>query len=73
MNCDCCHPLECTVHLIFEQEKKLKFSAPERDLIKSCVITDQTVTDGNAGDPDIIGEGDLDALFGEDFVEEDTG
>lgn len=72
MNCDCCNPLECTVRLIFEQEKDLKFTTPEKDLIKKCVTGEETHTGGDAADQDIIGEGDLDALFGEDFGENDT-
>ncbi len=72
-NCDCPNPLEHTVGLLFEQEPELKFLPPERDLIKKCLTTTVTDTKEEDGDPDDIGEGDLDALFKEDFGEDATG
>lgn len=73
IHCDCANPLECTVVLIFNQEKELKFRPPERDLIIKCVTGEETRTDGDAVDQDIIGKEDLDALFGDDFGDTDTG
>lgn len=69
--CDCPHPLEHTAILIFEQEPKLHFKPPEKDLIKKCLTGEDTA--GAAADPDAFGEGDLDLLFKEDFGEDDTG
>lgn len=69
--CDCPNPLECTIILIANQEPELKFTTPEKDLLKKCLTTTEATAD-NAGDPDVIGEGDLDALFSENFGEDDT-
>ena len=69
--CDCCQPLAHTATLIFEQEKDLPFTPPEKDLIKSCLSGDgRTATDGAADDN--IGDGDLERLFEEPFTEEDV-
>lgn len=73
INCDCPNPLECTIGLIFTQEKELKFKPQERDLILKCVTGEETHTSGDAVDQDIIGKEDLDALFGDDFGDADTG
>ncbi len=67
--CDCYTPIEHTAILLFEQEKDLKFKTPEVDLIKKC-ITGETTAPVATIDEDGIGEGDLDALFQEDFGEE---
>lgn len=70
--CDCPHPMEHTCMLIFEEEKELKFTTPEKDLIQKCLSGD-TAT-GVPGDPteDIIGDGELAALFGEELGEEEN-
>lgn len=70
--CDCPNPLEHTILLIVEQEKELKFNAPEKDLIKKCLSGD-TIT-AVPGDPtdDVIGDGELAALFAEELGEEEN-
>lgn len=67
--CDCSSPLEHTTSLIFEKEPTLQFSVPEKQLIEKCLSGEGHTTQDGEG---TIGEGDLDALFGEPFVEEDT-
>lgn len=72
MICDCPTPLQHIVILIFQQEPDLDFKPIEKDLIKKCLTgehTDRTATD-NADDG--VEEGLLDALFKEDFGEEDN-
>lgn len=74
--CDCYNPMSHTISLIFEQEPDIKFSTPELDLIKKCLSGETTATATTTTDQelDVIGEGDLDALFKEDFEDEkDTG
>lgn len=68
--CDCYDPITHTAALIFEQEPDLKFSPPEKDIIKKCLTGDDTTAATKEENPDGIGEGDLDALFTEDFGEE---
>ncbi len=46
------------------------FLAPEKDILKKCLSGEPTATTATDQDQDIIGEGDLDALFKEDFEEE---
>lgn len=72
--CNCSSPMEHTVSLIFEEERHLKFNAPEKDLIKKCLTGEDTTPADGDQQEDVIGEGDLDALFKEDFGdEENTG
>ncbi len=69
--CECCNPLECTIVQLFKKEPLLKFSTPEKDLIQKCLSTADTDTTLPIGNADMPEEGDLDALFGEPFGEED--
>lgn len=69
--CKCPNPLECTIRLIIDQEPELRFNNIEKDKLRKCITTEEKDTEN--GDPDDIGEGDLDALFKEDFGDEDTG
>nr|BAA93611.1 unnamed protein product [Torque teno mini virus 9] len=71
--CDCCKPLECTIGTIINQEPNLKFNTEEKNLLKKCLSTKDGDAGAGAADPDGFGEGDLDALFTEDFGEENTG
>lgn len=70
--CDCNNPMEHTCMLIFEEEPNLKFNAPEKDLIKKCITGETTIVENGDQEPDGIGEGELDALFKEDFTEEEN-
>ena len=70
MICECPTPLEHIIVHLFQQEPELRFKTPEKDLIKKCLTT--TTTDGAVADPGDIGEGELNALFAQDFGEEDT-
>lgn len=70
-NCDCYNPLEHTIVLILEQEKELKFKAPEKDLLRKCI--GDAATAGEGADPDGFTEGDLEDLFKEDGGEENAG
>lgn len=71
--CNCSSPMEHTMLLIAEEEKELKFRPPEIDLLKQCLTGERTTAAGGDLQDDVIGEGDLDALFKEDFGEENTG
>lgn len=72
--CDCYDPITHTAALIFEQESNLKFSAPELDLIKKCIGGETTAAATTDPEQDVIGDGELAALFQEDIGEEkDTG
>lgn len=70
--CDCPNSMEHTIMLIFEQEKELKFTTPEKDLIKQCISGETTAVAATDHEPDDIGDVDLTDLFKEDFGEEDT-
>lgn len=69
--CDCDSPLQHTLILICQQEPKIELKPIEKDIIKKCLIGDTTEPDGDPAD-DGVEEGLLDALFKEDFGEEDT-
>lgn len=72
--CDCYNPIEHTAAFIFEQEKHLKFTPPEKDTIKQCLFGENTTT--TAGDQDVDGldAGTLEELFKEDAGDEkDSG
>lgn len=72
--CDCSTPIEHTTILLFQQEPKQQFTAIEKDIIKKCLGGEHgdVATTENAGD--VLGEGDLDTLFAEDFGDPaDTG
>lgn len=68
--CDCCKPLECTIGLIINQEPELTFNTAEKDALKKCLTGEDTA--GKDGDQDVLGEGDLEDLFKEDFGDENT-
>lgn len=70
MFCDCCKPLECTIGLIITQEPELHFNTAEKDSLKKCLSGDATTTAATDGDHDVLGEGDLEDLFKEDFGED---
>lgn len=69
--CDCETPLQHTIILICQQEPEIKLKPIEKDIVKRCLIGEPTDTAGTAAD-DGVEEGLLDALFKEDFGEEDT-
>lgn len=74
LNCDCYHPLEHTATFIFEREKDLKFSAPEKQIIQQCLSGDTVIADTHTdGDAEDIADGTLEQLFAEPFGEDDTG
>lgn len=68
--CDCNQPIVHTAALIFEEEPDLKFSPPELDIIKKCLTGETTAIAATDHEPDVIGEGDLEDLFKEDFGDE---
>lgn len=69
--CNCDQPLEHTAYTIFTEEPALRFNKETKNIIKKCLITDtEDHGDAAATTDDIIGPGDLDALFAEDFPEE---
>lgn len=70
--CDCNNPMEHTLMLIVEEEPSLKLRTPEIDLIKKCITGETTTEKDGDQEPDGIGEGELDALFKDDFGEENT-
>ncbi len=70
--CDCPNPMEHTCMLIFEQEKELKFTTPEKDLIQKCLSGDTTTADHGDPTDDVIGDGELAALFAEELGEEEN-
>lgn len=69
--CDCPNPVEHTAAFIFQQEKELKFTTPEKDLIKQCLGGEPAII-AAVDHEDDFGPGDLDALFGE-IDTEDAG
>lgn len=72
--CDCYDPITHTAALIFEEEPDLKFLPAEKDIIKTCLTGETTATAATDQELDVIGEGDLEDLFREDFGDEkDTG
>lgn len=74
INCDCSSPLECTTLLIFNKEKELKFTATETKFLQKCLGGEQDTIGATGTDPEDYGDGVLEALFNEDFGEEnDTG
>lgn len=72
--CDCPHPVDHTAAFIFQQEKELKFTTPEKDLIKKCLGGEPDTLAVAVAQEDDFGPGDLDALFGDLPTEDaDTG
>lgn len=72
MLCKCNKPLEHAIDSIIDQEKNLRLPESTKKKLQKCLST--TVEDGDPpGNDDIIQEGDLDALFAENFTEEETG
>lgn len=72
--CDCTEPIVHTAILCFSEEPSMKFTPPEKDLIKKCITGETTDTENGDLGFDVIGEGDLAALFDGDIgEEEDTG
>mgnify|MGYP002699997134 CR=1 FL=1 len=70
MQCDCNSPLEHSVDIIFTQEKNLRFNAQEKQKIRKCLTTQE---DGDLEEGvDALGEGVLEALFEQDFGEEEN-
>lgn len=68
--CNCYNPLTHTITLIFEKESDFNFNPSEKQLIQKCLSGEGHTTP--AGDPgDVLVEGDLDALFGEPFEDDD--
>lgn len=64
--CDCDNGITHTAAFIFEQEKELKFTPPEKDIIKQCLSGDvTTATAGDQGIDGFTGE-ELETLFNED-------
>lgn len=61
--CGCLTPLEHTIEEIFNQEPNLNYTCPK------CRGTGPEPT---TGDDDVLGDGDLDKLFAEEFGEGDT-
>lgn len=72
MICDCYSPLEHTVTQIFQKEPELKFTAPEKDLIRKCLTGEHGDVTATDHDGDVLEEGLLDAIFKEDFGDGDT-
>lgn len=69
--CDCCNPITHTIVELFAREPVQQFSAPEKQLIEKCLSgEDRTAI---THEEDIVGEGDLDALFEGPFEEDHTG
>lgn len=72
--CECPHPVEHTTVLLFQQEPQQNLSPIEKDIIKKCLGGEATATENTDPDGDVLGDGDLDALFATDFGNlEDTG
>lgn len=72
--CDCFDPITHTAALNFEEEPNLKFTPPELDNIKKCIHGENTAVATTDHEQDVIGDGELAALFQEDNGEEkDTG
>lgn len=70
-HCECDNPITHTILLCFEKEKEFNFTAPEKDLIKSCLTgTTASSAAGDQGIDAFTGE-ELEKLFQED-VEEDS-
>lgn len=69
LQCHCDKPLEHTAWNIFEQEKHLRFTTTQKQEIKKCLTTGEE--DAGVDALDGLGEGELTALFEEDFPEED--
>lgn len=68
LQCNCNDPLEHTATTIFRQEPNLRFTEHEKNLIRRCLTT----TEGeDTQKEDAIGDGDLEALFAQDFGEEE--
>lgn len=63
--CGCEQPLIHTIDAILEQEPSLK------DIYKKCHPT--TTEDGTPTGEDVLGNGDLDLLFAEDFGDNAEG
>ncbi len=72
MICDCYSPLEHTITQIFQKEPELKFTAPEKDLIRKCLTGENGDVTATDHDGDVLEEGLLDAIFKEDFGDGDT-
>lgn len=70
--CDCPTPLQHTIILIHQQEPDIDFKPIEKDIIKRCLTGEPTAVTATDHDGDDIEEGLLDALFKEDFGEEDA-
>lgn len=72
--CECPNPVEHTTILLHQQEPHQNFTPIEKDIIKKCLGGEATATENTDQDGDVLGEGDLDALFATDFGDqEDTG
>lgn len=72
--CDCCNPITHTIIHCLEQEPDHKFTAPERDLLKKCLTTEDATTLATTGDQEDGGfsAGDLEQLFKEEDGIEDA-
>lgn len=68
LQCHCNNPLEHTLHIIFEKEKNLRLEESTKNLIKPWLTT--TAAGEDAHGDDILEDGDLAALFDEDFTED---
>lgn len=68
LQCECDKPLEHTTYSIFEQEKNLRFTEQQKQLIRKCLTTKD---DSGHADDAPFGDGELEALFSED--PDDTG
>ncbi len=66
LQCGCEKPLEHTVEEIFKQEPNLEINTEWH----TTTTTDRG--DNKGVEEDVLGEGDLSALFAEEFTEEDT-
>lgn len=70
--CKCDKPLEHTIQNIFDQEKHLRFDNNTIQHFKKWLPTTTADAGETAEDAlDIIDGGGLDALFADDFTEED--
>lgn len=68
--CKCNKPLEHTLDTIITEEPNLRLPETTKEKLKKCLGGTKEDT---PGEDDVgVGEGDLDALFAEDFID-DTG
>lgn len=71
--CKCNKPLEHTIDNILHQEPNLRLEQSTKNLIEKCLTSGAADSITHEEDADIIGDGDLEKLFAEDFTEDDTG